>query len=141
MNCQLCQTLSDAFREGKLPADTNTQVENHLSACNECALSYKIQALADRVINQEKELFSNPFLITRIMERIENPETHLFKTIPASDRVLRSAFITASLAAAIFLGVMMGNIYKPAVANYKIPLELALIDDAKIESVSNLSNE
>ena len=141
MNCQLCQTLSDEFREGKLPDDTKTQVEDHLATCKECAESYKMQVLADRVINQEKELLSNPFLITRIMEQIENPETLHHQTVPVYRRVWRSAFITASVAAAIFLGVLIGNINKPVVAKYHIPLELVLIDDATIESLNILSNE
>jgi hypothetical protein len=45
------------------------------------------------------------------------------------------------LAAAIFFGVTIGNIYKPAGSGNTIPVELALIDDAAIESVDILSNE
>jgi anti-sigma factor RsiW len=141
MNCQLCQKFSDAYYKGNLPDDTKTQVEDHLATCNECAESYKILALADRVINEEKELLSNPFLITRIMERIENIETPLIKTIPVYKRIIRPVIITASLAAAIFMGIMIGNIYKPGSNLQVIPLELALIDDASIESVNILSNE
>jgi len=141
MNCQLCQNLSDAYRGGKLPGDMKTQVKDHLATCKECVESYKIQALADRVINQEKESLSNPFLITRIMAVIENPEIPVYKTIPIYKRVLGPAIITASLVAAIFLGVMMGNIYKPAFTLRKIPLELSLIDDTTIESVSFFSIE
>jgi anti-sigma factor RsiW len=141
MNCQLCQKESDAYRERKLPRDTRTQVEFHLATCKECAESYRIQTLADRVINHEKELLSNPFLATRIMTRIENLETPGSKTIPAYIRVLRPALITASMAAAILLGVVMGSIYKPVGTGRPVPLELALIDDATIELVNILSNE
>jgi len=54
---------------------------------------------------------------------------------------LRSAIIATSLAAAIFFGVIMGNIYKPSSSAKAIPVELALINDATIESVDVLSNE
>ena len=141
MNCQLCQNLSDSYREGKLPRDTKTQVEDHLATCKECSESYKVQTLADRVINQEKELLSNPFLITRIMENIENIETPLYKPVPIFNRVLRPAVITALLAVAIFIGVMIGNIYKPDGKSRPIPLELALMDDDLIESVNIFANE
>jgi len=141
MDCQVCQKESDAYREGKLPGDTKTQIEAHLRTCKECEEGYKRQALADRIINQEKELLSNPFLLTRIMERIEDSESPLFKPIPVYYRVLRPAIITASLAAAIFIGVMIGSIYNPDSNSQAIPLELALIDDATIESVYILSNE
>lgn len=141
MNCQLCQKESDAYREGRLPVDTRTQVEIHLGICKKCAESYKLQTLAERVINKEKELLPNPFLQTRIMAQIENLETARNKAIPAYMRALRPAVIATSLAAAIFFGVMMGSIYKPTGRGTAIPLELALIDDATIESVDILSNE
>ena len=75
------------------------------------------------------------------MERIENYETPLYKTIPVYNRVLRPAIITALLAEAIFIGVMIGTIYNPDGYSRPIPLELALLDDATIESVNILSNE
>ena len=103
MNCQLCQKELDAYREGRLPEDTRIQVETHLGVCGKCAESYKLQTLAERVIKQEKELLPNPFLQTRIMERIGNLETSTQRTIPAYMRALRPAVIAISLAAAIFL--------------------------------------
>ena len=124
-----------------MPADTRTQVEAHLEVCNGCAESYKLQALAYRVMNEEKELLSNPFLPTRIMVKIENIETSGYKTVPTYNQILRPAIIATSLAAAIFFGVIMGNIYKPASSGKAIPVELALINDATIESVDVLSNE
>jgi hypothetical protein len=56
-------------------------------------------------------------------------------------RVLQPALIMTSIAAAIFIGVMIGNIYKPAATIISKPVELSLIDDAEIESVNILSNE
>jgi len=141
MNCQLCQKESEAYREGNLPHDIRTQIEAHLKVCEECAESYKLQTLADRVIKHEKESLSNPFISTRIMARIENPEPHVFNTKPLLGRVLKPAFITFTLAAAIFYGVLIGNIYQPNDISMQIPLELALIDDAAIESVNMLSIE
>ena len=64
MNCQLCQKESDAYREGRLPGDMKTQVEAHLRICIKCSESYQLQTLADKVINHEKELLSDPFLVT-----------------------------------------------------------------------------
>jgi len=141
MNCQLCQKESDAYREGKLPPDTRTQVEAHLKVCEKCAESYRLQTLAERVINHEKEILSNPFLSTRIMTGIENIETPGYKTIPAFRRILKPALVSVSLAAAILYGVMVGNIYQSVQSKNSIPVELALIDDATIESVNILSNE
>jgi hypothetical protein len=45
------------------------------------------------------------------------------------------------MAAAIFFGIVLGNLSRPATSREKLPVELALIDDATIESVYTLSNE
>jgi anti-sigma factor RsiW len=141
MNCQLCQKESDAYHEGRLSDDMKTKVEAHLAVCKKCAESYKLQMLAERAINKEKELLPNPFLQTRIMARIENPETSHYRDVPAYMSALRLAVIATSLAAAIFVGVVMGNIYKPSSRVKAIPVELTLINDAAIESVDVLSYE
>lgn len=141
MNCQLCQKELDAFGEGKLPRDIMTQVESHLKGCETCAGMYKLQILAAKVMNQEKELQPDPFLATRIMASIENLENSEYKPVTLFKRMLKPVVITVSMAAAIFFGIMLGNLSRPATYRETIPVELALIDDATIESVNILSNE
>jgi len=141
MNCQLCQKELDAYQEGRLSPDMRAQVEDHLKGCEACAKVWKLLIFAERIIDQEKGLQGNPFLSTRIMARIENLETQGHKTIPVFMRLLKPALIMTLLAAAIFLGVIMGNIYKPVVKGKEIPFELALIDDATMEMIDMLSNE
>jgi predicted anti-sigma-YlaC factor YlaD len=141
MNCQLCRKELDAYREGRLSDDMRTQVEAHLKQCAECAESYKIQSLADTIINQEKVISPDNNLASRIMARIEGTEETGYRTISPFKRVLKPALIITSMAAAIFAGVLIGNIYKPSVKELSRPLELALIDDVAIESVDILSNQ
>ncbi len=140
MNCQLCQKNLEAYSGDNLPPDMKTQLEAHLYTCNECSEILRLQSITDSVIEQEKKLTSNPFLATRIMAEIENIETPV-KTVSLLTRVLRPALLTASLAAAIFSGIMIGSISRPADTGNRIPMELALIDDARIESVDVLSND
>ncbi len=140
MNCQLCQKELDAYREGKLPRDMKTQVESHLKTCATCSGIYRLQILADKVMDQEKDLQSDPFLATRVMASIENLEDS-DKPGTAFIRILKPVLITVSMAAAIFFGIMLGNLSRPVTDREKIPVELALIDDAAIESVNILSNE
>ena len=141
MNCQLCQKELDAYREGRLSDDMRTQVEAHLKLCAECAESYRIESLAESVINQEKVISPDDYLTSRIMARIENPEETGYRTISPFRRILKPALIMTSMAAAIFAGVLIGNIYKPSVQELSRPVELALIDDVAIESVDILSNQ
>ncbi len=118
-----------------------TQVEAHLKQCAECAESYRIQLLADSVIYQEKEINPDNYLTARIMARIENPEKTGYQTISPYGRILKPALIITSMAAAIFAGVLIGNIYNPSDRIMSRPVELALIDDIAIESVDKLSNQ
>jgi anti-sigma factor RsiW len=141
MNCQLCQKELDAYREGKLPDDMRTQVEAHLELCAVCAESYRIELIADSVMNREKEIDPDNYLTSRIMARIKDAEETGSRTIAPLIRIVKPALIMTSMAAAIFAGVLIGDLYKPSVKNMKMPVELALIDDVAIESVDILSNQ
>jgi hypothetical protein len=141
MNCQLCQKESDAFREGKLTRDMMTQVESHLKTCETCSGIYRMQNLANKVMNQEKELQPDPFVATRIMANIESLENSDYRPATVFERVFKPVLVTASMAAAILLGIILGNLSRPATNRETIPVELALIDDANLESVNILSNE
>lgn len=131
----------DAYRDGKLPRDMMTLVESHLKACETCSGIYRLQLLADKVIDQEKELQSDPFLATRVMVGIENLEGSGYKPANVFTRVLKPVLVTASVAAAIFFGIMLGDLSRPAISRMPIPVELTLIDDAALESVNVLANQ
>jgi anti-sigma factor RsiW len=141
MNCQLCQKEMDAYRDGELPCDIMTQVESHLEACETCSGIYRMQVLADKIIDQEKKLQSDPFLATRVMAKIDALGDSGFRPATALMKVLKPVLVTSSMAAAIFFGITLGNLLRPVNDREKIPVELALIDDASIESVSILLNE
>jgi len=137
MNCQSCQKESEEYRGKKLSAEKRTQVGAHLESCKDCANSYITGAIIDSFINREKAIISNPFLATRIMAVLESREKGDMVRKSIFNRVLRPALITTSLAAAIFSGVLLGNVYQAH--NKPLPFEISLIDDITIESVDFLS--
>lgn len=141
MNCQLCQKESDAYYLGNLPDDLKIQIEAHLLSCEECTEIYNLMLLAEKFIEQEKGTDPDPLLSSRIMSRIENPEKTTQKFVSPFTRVLRPVFIITTMAAAIFAGVLIGNIYKPTYRVLSRPVEFALIDDVAIEAIDILSNE
>ena len=141
MNCQICQDESDNYRGGKLPGDLRIQIEKHLQECSECAAIYKMESIADSIIAQEKKISPAVNLTSRIMDSIESLEDTGRKIPNPFMRVIQPALVIASIAAAIFIGVLIGNIYKPAATTFSRPVELSLMDDATIESVNILSNE
>jgi len=142
MNCQLCQKESDAYHEGSLPKGIRLQVETHLGDCKECAESYHLMSLAIRVVEEEKRLHTNPFLVTRIMTGIEELEQLRESNIriPIYQKVLKPFLFSISVAAAILIGVMFGNIYLPSHTTNKLPVELSYMNDAALESVDLFSN-
>ena len=138
MNCELCQKELEAYCDGKLPGNIRIQVESHLNECAKCAVSYQSIVLINQVISEEKELKPNPFLSTRIMAEIENREHEQSESTSVITRIIRPVFITASMAAAIFAGVILGNLG----SNQEfVPAEFALMDDMDIESDLMLINE
>lgn len=138
MNCELCHKEFDAWQKDRLTPAMRDQVESHLKTCRECNEFYKVQILTDRVIAGEKELQVNPYLSARVMAEIENRQVEDKVFFP---RILRPVLITMSMAAAVFLGVMMGSIPQRNLNGNELPLELALIDDAGLESIEILLNE
>lgn len=139
MNCKLCQNEFDAYREGKLPPVVRLEVEAHLRTCETCAGSYRLFSLAEAVIGHEKEVQSNPFLATRIMAGLDEIETAGLRKEPAFRRALKPAIVTFAIAAAIAFGIFIGRIYQPVQYRNSVPMELALIDDAALESIDILS--
>jgi len=137
MNCQSCQKESEAYRGNILSADKRTQVEAHLESCKDCASNYSLGAIIDTVINREKATISNPFLSTRVMAVLETEDKSSTVKKSIFNMVLRPAIITISMAAAIFSGVLLGNVYQ--VNTKPLPFEISLIDDITIESVDFLS--
>jgi hypothetical protein len=142
MNCQLCQKELDAYHKGTLPEGIRIQVETHLGECKACAESFQLVSLANKVMDAEKEIKSSPFLVTRIMAGIEKLEQNQanYQYTPSFKSILKPALISVSFAAAIFIGILAGNIYLPTQSINKLPVEMTYMNDAALESVDLFSN-
>ena len=142
MNCQLCQKEFVACHEGRLSDGIRIQVETHLRECQDCADQYHMMILAEKVMDEEKNLQSNPYLLTRIMAGIEELEQNNGRIEPITGylRVLRPVLFTISVAAALFLGVILGDLYLQSQPASQLPVELTYMDDAALESVDLFSN-
>lgn len=141
MNCQLCQKELDAYLGDTLSESIRIQVETHLGECIKCAESFQLVSLSNQVMEEEKRLQSNPFLVTRIIAGIEELEQNRERQqrIPAYQKVLKPVLISVSIAVAIFIGVMVGNIYLPTHPANNLPVEMTYMNDAALESVDLFS--
>lgn len=138
MNCELCQRKMDAYREEKLSPDMKALVEDHIRSCSECAGILRMGILADKVIEREKQLEPDPYLSTRVIGLIESSEN---KAETGFITILRPVLMTLSLAAAVFFGIVLGNLTRTSGNFQPIPVELALINDSAMESIEVLSIE
>lgn len=143
MNCEWCQQHLPGYLGGSLPGETAIEVEKHLGDCRECMDQYRLLVLSARVMEEERNTVMNPFLSTRVMAGINAWEKIKEGTRPAPSpvRLLKPLVIGLSVAAAIFAGILMGNMYKPLPSAKSVPVEMAYMDDALIESTSLFAND
>ncbi|MCW3804024.1 zf-HC2 domain-containing protein [Plebeiibacterium marinum] len=137
MNCASCQKKLDLYISGNLPGDVKKSVRTHLKECHQCHKTYATILMAEKIINQEKVLQSNPFLATRVMNQIELKDEGFYATPGYSIfRLLQPAALTASIVLALFIGIYAGNSLPTTTAQNRVPEELMLMDDASMESLN-----
>lgn len=141
MNCELCRENLDAYREGNLLQDMRILVEDHLNMCKDCAEILSLINLTEKIILIERRQEPNPFLSTRVMASIDTAGTDLIHSTPVFIRAIRPFAVLVSLAAVIFIGIIVGNLAKSASDSSPLPVELVLMNDSDIEAISLLSSE
>jgi hypothetical protein len=75
------------------------------------------------------------------MARIEKINSPVFRRTPVFTRVAKPVILVILLTIVIAMGVTIGSMYRYVPDRGSLPAEMALIDDAAIESVSILSND
>lgn len=94
------------------------------------------------IIEQEKRVEPNPFLASRILSSIGNEQVGQMRiNRPVGLRLLNPALIGLSVAVAVTVGIIIGNLYSPLNKSNEIVSDFSYMNDAAIESVLLLSNE
>lgn len=137
MNCKYYQKEFEKYLEGSLPEGTRLQVSGHIKGCTACNKELRLLELAEKIINEEKRLESNPFLSTRVMaiidEMEQKPKNPVFDNL--FGKVFKPVLITVTLTAALLLGIFAGSLNSPVDQSVQIPDEISYMDDAFIESL------
>jgi hypothetical protein len=143
MNCSVCQKNLKDYLAGSLPEDMQSQMHRHIQECADCQMAYSVQLLTEKVIATEVSEQSDPFLATRVMAKIETlgKESHVDPDFSVFKRILQPAIVVTSLAAAIVVGIFVGNLYSRAMHSNAVPEELVLLDDTSIESLNLIITE
>lgn len=137
MDCRYCKDRMDDYMEGKLQKNDEAAFHAHLHTCHECLELYRLQELTEKIIMNERNIVPDYYLTGKIMSKIEGIEDEPDSLLV---RILKPAFATISVAAAIMAGVLIGNLPEET-ADYSVPVELILMNDADMESVNVLAAE
>ena len=140
MNCSTCQKNLSTYLEEKLPKDIQRLTEDHLNNCSRCMVFYNEMRIASGLIDREKANASNPFLATRVMATIEQLEAPFYKE-SVYRRVLQPILIAASIAIAVFVGIKAGSFYTTKPTSRTVPTEMAMMNDAALESLNIYSTK
>jgi predicted anti-sigma-YlaC factor YlaD len=140
MNCSNCQNNLVAYLEEKLSEDLRSITTDHLKICNSCSELYNEMKMAYRLIDAEKAIECNPFLVTRVMAAIDNREIAPDKQ-SALQRVLQTALIAVSISIAVFGGIEAGSLYSVSPKKNAIPVEMVFMNDVALESLNNFATE
>lgn len=109
MNCKKIQmNLLEYLEQGNDLADYEV-IHKHISTCSDCeAYKSKLEEFL-QFIESDKEIFSDPFMITRILEACKSsPRVPQYVMVR---HVLQSVFIAAIVAVIIFTGTFIGRKY------------------------------
>lgn len=112
MNCQLVKDNMLDYAEGKVSADLASAMSNHLQSCLSCQGYYKLVIQFNKAVDAEKAVKVNPFLFTRIEERIKASRESA--VISLASRFLRTyyyyaAVIIIALTIGVFAGKQLGT--------------------------------
>lgn len=125
------------YIDGSMPKETQSELENHLQSCAQCAEYLSIMKSSLSVIEQQKNIEINPFLYTRIRAKQAQQEVqHDFRV----KRILQPAFVFTIVVFAVMAGYFIGNNYTQDIStsssaeNYsnivvQEPIETALLNE------------
>jgi hypothetical protein len=92
------------YLDGSLPEIKRQDIELHLAQCSSCTYAVEKIKKSLEVIEWQKEIKANPFLFTRIRERMTVEEY-----IPLRSRILKPAIIAVIALFSVILGVTVGS--------------------------------
>ncbi|MDD5570887.1 MAG: hypothetical protein PHD97_06985 [Bacteroidales bacterium] len=107
MKCQKVQSNLIFFIGKELSQEDEEQTKLHLSACDECSMLYRRVNETINFINIERNEKVNPFLFTRINEKIKNSNSR--EIIPAYYRLAHAFVFALIISAGLAAGILLGT--------------------------------
>jgi hypothetical protein len=105
MECSFIRNNLFAYQEKKLPEKKYKEFEDHLSTCDECTQIVSDFESVISLIDEKKSREINPFIRTRILQRIESQIERARATPhPIFQRILRPVSVSFFLLIAVLIG-------------------------------------
>ncbi|MCK5823549.1 MAG: zf-HC2 domain-containing protein [Bacteroidales bacterium] len=146
MKCKKVNKNLIFYIDGDLSLKQNKEIEEHLSHCKKCSMLYNEIKLSLSVIENEKGIETNPYLYTRIKQRLEDINERSTNPVFAiqQKKLFQPVLVSFLIALGIFIGVSIGNNYPLQENNIAdTPSEQYYINDLQQEHVEYflLNNE
>jgi predicted anti-sigma-YlaC factor YlaD len=110
MKCKEVRKRLGDYASGDLKPEVYEMVSEHLKLCIKCSALLEELNSTMRLINKRERLEPNPFLYTRIKEKLhDSQENEIRVKIPVFRRVLQPVMLSLLLAGAIFTGIKLGD--------------------------------
>ena len=102
MNCRLVHNHLIDYLDDKIDNDMRKEIEAHLKDCSHCSEFLIWLKKAFNLINEEKQVKHDPYLLTRIMAKLEDRKPVILRNR------FRMAFQTVAYIAIIVTGIYSG---------------------------------
>lgn len=112
MKCKTVQRKMISYSELEFKDKEQEAFFEHISSCQSCNHLYEELQLTYQLIEKKEVLPENPFLLTRIMQKIEERNSEKEAVIPVYQRILQPVLLSLLLLVGIFGGIQMGNSYE-----------------------------
>jgi predicted anti-sigma-YlaC factor YlaD len=106
MDCSTVQHNLFAYLEDNLPCDIKREIEAHLSDCESCKQIFTGFRSIEAIMAKTRTVDPDPFVTTRIIQRIENELTGRWKKRAF---ILRPILVMLTVAGAIVIGYTVGK--------------------------------
>lgn len=110
MNCKQVHKKFIFYIEGDLSKQEEHEIKKHVESCSQCSrLLNQLQETMNTISQQPIE--SNPFLLTRVMQQIENREQKkgMLWANSLQQQILQPAAIAIVLIIGAWIGIMLGG--------------------------------
>lgn len=109
MNCKRINKDLIFFAEGSITGTRKEEINEHLSECKICRDFVRVLTYDLEIIEKEKKAAANPFLYSKIHDKIISNEQPANVLVTSAVKVLRPVFITLLILSGIFSGFKLGS--------------------------------